>query len=211
MSTGILLSYRPFASTKKGLDLSLRFGRLPFEDASIRTEPSLNQDFPSVTGPCRKGRVIKMADSGFVLVYVTSRANYLGVAQPRQSLTAILRVKHRLDDHEAAQDWYSSRGLPIPMNCIHSEPLPEIQAVFGYNRDERRRFTFEEAEGEYQRRGRMYPQFLVCDKLFVELSNPPEIDLELLGIDRKSTQMGKPLDEFRLQQFFEIAGLNGLS
>lgn len=202
-----LLSYHPFAAWgREGLHKAAKYGRLPFEDASIRTEPSLRHEAPSVSGLCRKNLVVGRAEPGSHLVYVTVKRRYDGCSDPVQFLTAILRVQVKLANHEEAQAWYQERGFRLPHNCILSGPRAREGALFGYSREERRRFTFDEAEANYRERAAKYPTYLVCESLFPSLLEQPRlVSLESLGISSRATQSGKRLEQDQLKIFFSIA------
>lgn len=203
----ILLSYHPFAAWgREGLDKAAKFGRLPFEDASIRTEPNLRHEAPSVSGLCRKNLVVGRAEVGSHLVYVTVKRRYDSRSEPGQFLTAILRVQAKLANHEEARARYQERGFTLPHNCIAADPRPGEGALFGYSREKRRRFTFDEAESNYRERAAKYPTYLVCESLFPNLLERPRlISLESLGISPRSTQSGKRLTPDQLQRFISIA------
>jgi len=204
----ILLSYHPFAAWgRKGLRTAAEFGRLPFEDASIRTEPNLRHEAPSVSGLCRKNLVVGRAEVGSHLVYVTIKRRYSMELESIQFLTAILRVQAKLANHEEARDWYMERGYPLPHNCILADPRPEAGALFGYNQEERRRFTFDEAERNYRQRAIMFPNYLICVNLFPTLlEHPPVVSLEAMGISPRATQTGKRLAREQLRSLLSLAG-----
>jgi len=186
--------------------MAAKFGRLPFEDASIRTEPNLRHKAPSVSGLCRRNLVVGRSDVGSHLVYVTVKRRYDGRSESVQFLTAILRVLAKLANHEEASAWYQQRGLTLPHNCISADPRETEGALFGYSREKRRRFTFNEAESNYRERAAKYPTYLVCESLFPNLLERPRlVSLESMGFSPRATQSGKRLTREELQQFISIA------
>ncbi|MDX2190782.1 MAG: hypothetical protein SFY32_13045 [Bacteroidota bacterium] len=109
-------SYYSLDSTwygKKALSKFLDLHAL--EDGSIRREPDFKNHFPGVSGICRPGAMTNInLKEGDIIIYKTNELHYL---------TAILKVKKKLIDHQDAKRWYEINNLPIPSNCIFTKHL----------------------------------------------------------------------------------------
>lgn len=168
-----LNSYHPLCETQEGRDIATRHGIPPFVDFSIRREPDFQNPFPSVTGLCRCNKLVGPAESGDFIAYITVKS-----AGPRR-LVALLQVLHKFPHHAAAAEWYRSKGLDLPSNCIvpRNEALPLELAARPGNFT-----TYEEWVSAYRWRARMYPSFLICRAVGgPELSDPPLITDNFFG------------------------------
>jgi hypothetical protein len=169
-----LNSYRPLVKTPEGRAAVRRHGLPPFADGSIRREPDLEHEFPSITCLCRAGKFAPRLEVGDVVGYLTVKARF-GLSRPRhRRLTAILAVRHRVCSHEAAAQWYCDRGLPLPSNCMVEDNPPEpldrssrCRQGCGSGSEDASLLTW---DAEYRARAEAHGTFLVCEPLFRDLS-----------------------------------------
>ena len=114
-----VVTYRPLACNAYGTEASERHGIPPFVDGSVRREPDLEHDWPSISCLCRKGKFAPRLQVGDHVVYLTHKGRYGDDADARHwRMTAVLRVARRFDTHRAAARWYESEGMALPNNCI---------------------------------------------------------------------------------------------
>lgn len=95
-------------------------------DRSCRREPDLECSFPSITATCRGGLFAPRLQSGDRIAYLTVKRRYLQDQIAGWRLVAVLRVRERLPNHNVAADWYRSRALRLPSNCLvdGNPPMP---------------------------------------------------------------------------------------
>jgi hypothetical protein len=112
-------TYQPIVVTRYGIDACDRYGIPPMVDGSIRREPDLEHDWPSISCLCRKDKFAARLRVGDRVVYLTTKGRY-GEAEPRPHwrLAAVLRVVRLFDSHAEAATWYEGRGLVLPSNCM---------------------------------------------------------------------------------------------
>lgn len=105
-----LNSYYPITQTSFGSKAANLHNIHPLEDGSIRREPDLQHSNPGISGLCRPRSMndIELSE-GDIMIYKTNGAH---------TLSAILRVIHRFDDHQSAAGWFTQHNLRIPSNNI---------------------------------------------------------------------------------------------
>lgn len=184
MGRPFLVSFRPLCRTLFGRHASAQFGLPPFVDGSIRREPDLESAFPSVTALCRKGKFAPRLQESDRIAYITTRGKYGSMSATHWRLVALLRVKHCYGTHAEAAEWYTEHRAPLPRNCIvrknnhvpfdHSDGFisPELRAMtIGCNLDQ----VIRKWDAGYRIRSREHGDFLICERLFSNLSDPPAI------------------------------------
>ena len=82
-----LSSYKPLVWTTFGRAAALKHGLLPFIDGSIRREPDLEHEHPSISCLCRAGKFAPRLRVGDVVGYITavpwiSRTGFSGAMMP---------------------------------------------------------------------------------------------------------------------------------
>jgi hypothetical protein len=171
-----LVTYKPLCGTADGREAIRRYGHAPFVDASCRREPDLEAEPASISALCRAWAFAPRLREGDVAVYLTKLGKYPGMSTAAWRLVAVLQVMKRCESHEEAADWYARRNLPLPSDClvVGNDPLP-LDHTSEWNRELR------DWDVGYQARVDKYPTFLICKKLYVELSQPKTVtraDLE---------------------------------
>jgi len=150
-----LNTYQPLCSTNIGQQAIKKYDISPYVDGSCRREPDFDHEFPSISALCR-GRLFapKLKENDKV-VYMTHKNTY-GQTCRHWKLVAVMEVIKRTT-HQGAFDWYKSKGLRIPTNCIAGGnlPLPKDMTV-GSN------MTIHQWEYHYKNRARDYDVFLIC-------------------------------------------------
>lgn len=183
---GRITSYHPLHKYPRGPWASDVGRPPPFADSSCRREPDLENPFPAITGLCRLNKTKMFA--------VGERVAYFTVGSPHR-LAAILLVVERFSTHaSAASGWYRRRGIALPRNLIvpGNGPLrfgltcgfytnAEGDRVYpdaAVNRTERD--VVRQWDEIYMGRQIEAPHVLVCQRLFVDLENPPELSATLV-------------------------------
>lgn len=180
-------SFTPLVASKAGRQACERFGHPPFIDGSIRREPDLEHDHPSISCLCRADKFAPRLRIDDVIIYMTQKRTYGGSSAHRR-LAAILRVQQLFKTHGDAAKWYRSLGLPLPGNCI-VKSNPPLSVRHSHRINEHRkieddaRFTKRWDIG-YQRRARQFPSFVVCEPVFrcLDWSAPQVRDEDLLAV-----------------------------
>jgi hypothetical protein len=178
-----LVSYRPLAHYPWGLDEAVRRGLPPFADASTRPEPDLCSPFPSITSLCRGANFAPHIDIGDIIIYITCQGSYFNeLAEPHWRLTAILHVYRTFPTHTQAAEWYRSRHLPIPGNCMvwGNPPLPDTSAWQRQRmplsrQDARSLPTVRQDKVKYLQRAAKWPVLHACEPEYVNVTAPPSI------------------------------------
>lgn len=178
MPTFYLNSYAPLVASRAGREASLKFNIPPFVDGSIRREPDLEHDYPAITCLCRAGKFAPRLRPNDIVAYMTRRGRY-GQDHPQNRLTAVLRVLEAFPNHAAGSKWYVERNLTLPNNCwIRSNPAKplsqshRITTVGGCSDSKIHR----EWDTAYRARSMVYGAFVVCERLWHDLSwNAPEV------------------------------------
>lgn len=177
-----LCSYRPIIRTKQGRQAVEKYGFKKYVDGSCRREPDFENPYPSITALCRSTRFVPRLYVGNKVVYITKKGNYEGLKESHWRITAVLQVKLRFNSHLEASDWYKTENIELPRNCMitGNEPLEldKTDGEVGANlKQKRQRFgdvkTAKLWDAGYQERADKCGVFLVCDALFLNLTNPP--------------------------------------
>jgi hypothetical protein len=190
------------------MDVAGRWQLPPFVDSSIRREPDLEHEWPSISCLCRAGKFAPRLAVGDVVLYLTVKARYRSKRSHRR-LTAVLRVVQRFSTHQEAARWYRSRRLRLPSNCIVRGNPPLSLDKTAYER-----LGCEDAarlEPLYRTRAREHGQFLACEALFRDLSfdAPVVHDSDLKHAFGKvpGTQNPAPIPLERLKRLMKRLGL----
>lgn len=175
--TYYLASYRPLIVKRRGKSAIQKYGILPYVDDSIRREPDLESQFPSITAICRAEMFAPRLKESDTVVYITVKGNYPGYRDSHWRLTAILKVIKRFKSHQHAAKWYESRGLELPSNCIvpGNQPLSLDRTS---NQDDWH--SVRRWDAVYRKRTKRTPVFLACKATFLELNDPPVVTKELM-------------------------------
>jgi hypothetical protein len=158
-----VVTYHPLCSTPQGRRVR---SDPPFADGSCRREPDLESAHPSITALCRGRNFAPRLRRGDRVAYVTC------ASRGKWRLTALLEIIERCETHEEAAQWYRSRKVPLPSNCMIPEnpPLP-LERTIGKCGCSR----VEQWDEEYQQRAREHPVFLISKPVWRELHHPPVI------------------------------------
>jgi hypothetical protein len=180
-----LNTYTPLVATSAGRAASETYGILPFVDGSIRREPDLEHEYPSISCLCRVGKFAPRLRVGDIVGYMTCKGRWGGLPDPHRRLTAVLEVWFVMPSHGAAARWYSDRGLSLPSNCMVPGNVPKPLDQSHRKHRERNRLGDDRLirrwDAEYRRRASLYPVFVVCRPVFRDLSlGAPVIDEECL-------------------------------
>lgn len=173
-----LNSFRPLCSTPVGRKAIKAYQLLPFIDGSIRREPDLESERPSISALCRFTKFAPRLDVGDIAVYLTCKARFSPKDDLHRRLVAILEVERRFETHEEAETVYRDAGFAVPANCMVATNPPA-----DYDRSSRHEPDFAASHAAYAQRARECSVFLMCRPLFRELANPPVIhdsDLEII-------------------------------
>ncbi|GEQ03468.1 MULTISPECIES: hypothetical protein [Staphylococcus cohnii species complex] len=173
MSEVKMITYEPiiFKKRKGNKIINENVDIPPFLDASFRTEPSLNRDYPGITSLCRKSKLAPHLKVGDKVVYITKKGEYT-LKFRHWRLVAILEVIETFESHYDAAKWYRENNYELPKNCIVDDnpPLSLNKTTINSQRE------IDKIEKWYNERAKEYPQFNICKKEYVELENPPIID-----------------------------------
>lgn len=181
---GRITSYHPLSRYPRGPWARDPERPPPFADSSCRREPDLEAPFPAITGLCRLNKT-RTFEVGERVVYFT-------VGKPHR-LAAILLVVNRFETHEAAAaGWYRLRAVDLPRNLIVPGNMPlrfgltcgfftnaqgvRVEPDASVDRNEED--LVREWDALYADRQAQAPHALVCQRLFVDLTNPPVLSEE---------------------------------
>lgn len=163
-------TYRPLCGTDHGMRAVEAFELPPFIDGSIRREPDLAHEHPSISCLCRMNAFAPRLQIGDRIIYLTVKARYAQMPN-HWRMTAELVVIERFATHEQAADWYRSVGQKVPSNCMipgnPPEPLERsvgIRATDGCVSE-----TCNQWDARYRDRARRNGTFLVCRPVWREL------------------------------------------
>ena len=178
-----LVTYRPLVMTAHGRQASERLDIPPFVDGSIRREPDLENDPPTISALCRGAMFAPRLRVGDVAVYLTVKGRWGHGRSAHRRLTAVLRVAEKFESHAEAARWFRDAGRSLPSNCMVPENPPEpLTHSIGLSR---RRACGTAQEGcqnwdkHYRDRTRRHGAFLISDALFVDVSwSAPRIEDE---------------------------------
>jgi hypothetical protein len=172
-------SYQPLVGSAFGRAAAIEHDLPPFIDGSIRREPDLAHENPAISCLCRADKFAPRLRVGDVVGYVTVKGRYGDLKKPHWRLTSVLRVVEVLPSHKDGAKWYESRNLPLPSNCMTRgnppNPLERSHKKFKMNHEgcgpsEHRKGMLRAWDGSYRVRAMKYPQFVVCESLFTDLS-----------------------------------------
>jgi hypothetical protein len=170
-----LCSFRPLIEMPKGKKAVAKWNLPPFIDASCRREPDFESDCPSITALCRMSRFAPRLQEMDTIVYITRKSSYFNTSARHWRLVAILRVKKTLSSHSNAADWYRTRHLPVPSNCmVFGNPPVPLDKTDQFHDDLHR------WDAIYRDRARRYGVFHICENIFRELNSPPLITEEMM-------------------------------
>jgi hypothetical protein len=99
-----------------------------------------------------------------------AKAHYFNAVEGHWRLVAILKILASFETHAAAADWYRTKHLPLPSNCMVAcnPPLP-LEMTDRFHNDLRR------WDAIYRLRAKTWGIFHVCEPLFRELRHPAAI------------------------------------
>jgi hypothetical protein len=209
-----LVGYDPLVSSAAGRQASNNHRLPPFIDGSIRREPDLEHKYPSISCLCRADKVAPRLQLNDVVAYMTNKGSF-GQGKNRWRLTAVLRVHKIFDSHPAAARWYRSHKLDLPANCWvpgnPAQPLYKSHRRFQSSADGDDVRTLAEWDELYRPRSEVAPTFVVCKKLWSDLSwSAPIVSESILckvfGKPPRTQNPGKrPLP--KLETFLRLLGI----
>jgi hypothetical protein len=184
MPSFYLNSYAPLVASKAGREASMRYGIEPFVDGSIRREPDLEHDYPAISCLCRADKFAPRLKEDDIVAYMLRKDRY-GQKERQRRLTAVLRVLAVRPSHIAGAAWYQERGLALPNNClVHGNPAKPFEQSHHRHRTSNTlgpEQTYREWDVGYRARAMRFPTFVVCERLYCDLSwNAPEVTESLL-------------------------------
>lgn len=170
MARFFLNSFKPLAYSRFGRMASEKYEIPPFVDGSIRREPDLEHERPSISCLCRTNKFAPRLQAGDLVAYMTCKAKY-GSDRSHRRMIAALRVDLLFESHVDAAMWYRSQSLPLPSNCmvmgngpcpldhshrIYKSKCNDTEMACGWDRG-------------YARRADRYGRFVVCTCLWKDL------------------------------------------
>jgi hypothetical protein len=165
-----LNSYRPLIATPVGRIASERHEIPPFVDGSIRREPDLQHQWPTISCLCRAGLFAPRLCVNDFVTYITVK----GAERGQRRLTAVLKVMHVFDSHDDAARWFRERNIPLPSNCmVKGNPALPLGKSLGKSRTCREgcgQALHREWDAGYRQRADDNGRFVVCQPLFIDLS-----------------------------------------
>lgn len=173
MAKFYLNSYLPLVSSGAGCEASQAHGISPFVDGSIRREPDLEHELPSISCLCRASKFTPRLRVDDTIAYITRKAHYRSKV-PHRRFTALLRVKYIFENHQQAAVWYHEQGMCLPNNCMVSGNL-HSSLEHSHRRHPESKNLDEVTlcrrwDGLYRKRASTYRTFVVCQKLYCDLS-----------------------------------------
>jgi hypothetical protein len=187
-----LNSYQPLCYNRVGLRALKQHNHLqPYEDASCRREPDFLHPLAPITGVCRGANFVTRLKPGDVAVYMTKRLD------GGHYITAVLQVKQTIatqDAHQQLAAISAELGHRLPGNCIvrGNDPLAlshtggfrsqarATHAALLRNDDAELVKMIRDWDGIYRKRIRVTPNVAITTPHFVELTNPPFINDDML-------------------------------
>ena len=191
-----LVTFIPLCYSLMGIEAIKNYNLKPFIDASCRREPDFENKYPSITSLCRKNKLAPQLRENDIVVYLSKPGKYKSsekfLRRGRYYLVSILEVKKVCKNHQEAKEWYGSKRIDLPSNCMIKENLPEEFHRTGgnfNNQKEIKNFLLldkdaQHKEGKtrirrwnyhYQKRANEYSQFNITKPIFQELETPIEI------------------------------------
>jgi hypothetical protein len=216
-----LNSFHPLCETAIGQNAIREFGFPPFIDASCRREPDLENPYPSITALCRQYLFAPHLFPNDIIVYITTKGKWLTDFE-HYRLVAILEVIDRKETHLQAKSWFTSKGLPVPSNCMVEDNPPHSFLETGGNYDKQtdiKRFLtyprekqvlvgekkIDKWNAEYLARSRKWGCFIITQPVFVNVTDPPILTEDaLFTIFNKKINTRNP-NIIRPEQFVALA------
>ncbi|MCK8825534.1 hypothetical protein [Fuchsiella alkaliacetigena] len=194
-----LVTYRPLCYDSKGRQAIELYNQKKFVDHSNRREPELESEYPSISSLCRADKFAPRLKEDDRVIYLTVKGKHLSINEPHWCLVAILRVIKKCKNHEEGAEWYRSKGLEIPSNCIvdGNEALDNKFTALSCSTDE-----------TYRERANDYPAYLICEPEYLELSLPPAIfrdDLVEIFGSVPSTENPSTIERSQFEKLKEFA------
>jgi hypothetical protein len=169
-----LNTYTPLVATSAGRAASEKRDIPPFVDGSIRREPDLEHECPAISCLCRAGKFAPRLRVGDIVGYMTCMGRWGGFRERHRRLTAVLEAAVVLPSHPEAACWYRDHGQPLPSNCMVPGNGPKPLDQSHRKHEERNRFDDDRFlrrwDAEYRSRASLYPAFVICRPLFLDLS-----------------------------------------
>ena len=181
-----LCSFKPLIRTKHGLQAIQTFSLPPYIDGSCRREPDFTSPFPSITALCRSTKFAPRLREEDRVAYITVQGWYPPLVRGHWRLIAILKILKRFATHQEAADWYTTRGTPLPGNCMvdGNPPLP-LEKTAGLPSSFQAMRSPEVGhrawDAAYRTRARDCGVFLACAPEFLELWEPPVLTREVMA------------------------------
>lgn len=180
MTRYFLSSFQPININKRGLTAIEAFGLKPYIDGSCRREPDFESKYPSISALCHASKFAPRLKEEDVIVFITVKKSYYPYNFSHWRLVAILKVIKRFETHDEAKEWYLSKNLPIPSNCMveGNKPLPLEMTTWPKPYSKYKKIKdFDRIiniwDKHYKERVQKHGTFLICEAKFLELSNPP--------------------------------------
>ncbi len=180
-------TYRPMALTDIGRKRALEHELPAFIDGSFRREPDFQMNHPSISALCRKGHFAPKLDVGHSIVYCAKKEQYKSNT-PFWCLVAMLKVIQRFENHNDAAAWYLKNEGRLPSNCMVSGNQPQdFDKTLGFkNPNKRNDFSqnprlLERWDNDYRKRAQLNPDFLACDIIEIERTDPFVITSEMVS------------------------------
>lgn len=169
-----VVTYTPLVTSRHGREASERHELPPFIDGSIRREPDLEHQYPSISCLCRAGKFVPRLAEGDRVAYLARRGRYGQEPLRHWRLTAVLRVIAVFATHAKAAAWYRARSLPLPSNCMvpgnEAVPLERSHRMTPYTGCTAGARLHRLWDAAYRRRARDWPAMVACEPLYRELS-----------------------------------------
>lgn len=210
-----LVSYKPLLFNKQGQKAIEEYQIPPYVDGSCRREPNFESEYPSITSLCRGEKFAPRLQAGDSVVYITVKKMYPPYKNAHWRLVAILNVIEKFETHQNAAEWYQSKGLKIPSNCMVNGNLPvEYEKTFGpipanrFGQIEDKSEIIRLWDQRYKEKAQKSGTFLICKPMFLELHNPPVLtDETLLEIFAKipATRNPPKISEAQFKGFCNLA------
>lgn len=221
-----LNSYQPLCYNSVGQRALNRHNHLqPYEDASCRREPDFLHPLSPITGVCRGANFVTRLKPGDVAVYMTKRLN------DGHYITAVLKVKQAIVTQDAHQQLAAicfELGHKLPGNCIvrGNDPLAlshtggfrsqvrATHAALHRNEDAELVKMIRDWDSIYRKRVRVTPNVAITTPHFVELTNPPFVNNEMLieAFGRvPGTLNPANLGLERINYFLNLAGISAIA
>ncbi|MBL8049788.1 MAG: hypothetical protein JNM46_01075 [Anaerolineales bacterium] len=169
MTSYFLSSFRPLNINKQGRKAITTLGLLPYVDGSCRREPDFESAFPSISAICHAGKFAPRLEEDDAIIFITVKDKYPPLDFRHWRLVSILKVIKRFETHQEAKEWYLSKKLPLPSNCMVEEnkPLPLEMTTwpkpyYKYKKINDPNRIISIWDKQYRDRVQKYGTFLIC-------------------------------------------------